>query len=88
MYIGDRFLKIKEKLGVTDKAAAFHSLRKNFVTALEAAGVPESTSKLLTGHTRGITYGLYSPGVPFEQLQKAINAVTFGSVDEIVKERT
>ncbi len=41
----------------------FHSLRKTFTEVMEAAEVPETTVKLLIGHTRpSLTYGGYSKG--------------------------
>ena len=40
------------KLGLTDKALVFHSLRQTFTEALEAAAIPETTTKLLIGHAR------------------------------------
>jgi integrase len=51
------------KLGFTDEALVFHSLRKTFTEAMEAAEVPEATIKLLIGHARSsLTYGSYSKG--------------------------
>jgi hypothetical protein len=51
------------KLGLSDKALVFHSLRRTFTEALEAAEVPETTTKLLIGHARSSqTYGDYSKG--------------------------
>ena len=40
------------KLGFNDEALVFHSLRKTFTEVMEAAEVPETTVKLLIGHTR------------------------------------
>lgn len=51
------------KLGLSDKALVFHSLRRTFTEALEAAEVLETTTKLLIGHARSSqTYGGYSKG--------------------------
>jgi integrase len=51
------------KLGLTDEGLVFHSLRKTFTEAMEAAEVPQSTTQLLVGHTRtSLTYGRYSKG--------------------------
>jgi integrase len=72
-------------LGFTDKALTFHTLRNSFMTRCEAAGVPESTTKLLVGHSRqSLTYGLYSPGVEFEKLAAAVASITYGKVDGFV----
>jgi integrase len=52
-----------DKLGFPDEALVFHSLRKTFTEVMEAAAVPETTIKLLIGHTRSsLTYGSYSKG--------------------------
>jgi integrase len=60
------------KLGLTDTALVFHSLRQTFTEALEAAEVPETTTKLLIGHARlSLTYGGYSKGERVN-LRKAI----------------
>jgi integrase len=51
------------KLGLTDDGLVFHSLRKTFTEAMEAAEVPEPTTKIIVGHTRtSLTYGHYSKG--------------------------
>ena len=51
------------KLGFNDEALVFHSLRKTFTEVMEAAGVPETTIKLLIGHRRpSLAYGGYSKG--------------------------
>lgn len=86
-YAGKRFSKLKEKLGFTDSALVFHTLRNAFMQRAEEGGVPESTTKLIVGHSRqgDITYGLYSPGVKFEALREAVGKVTFGGADGFVR---
>jgi integrase len=62
-YVSKPFGRYCAKLGFNDEGLVFHSLRKTFIEAMEAANVPEATVKLLVGHKRGsITYGLYSKG--------------------------
>jgi integrase len=87
-YAGKRFSKLKEKLGFTDPALVFHTLRNAFMQRAEEGGVPESTTKLIVGHSRqgDITYGLYSPGVKFEALREAVGKVTYGAADGLVRE--
>jgi integrase len=71
-----RFLRAN---GFTDNTLNFHSLRRSFTQRAESATVPESTTKLLTGHARqSLTYGLYSPGPEFPTLAAAIAKVSFG----------
>ena len=65
------------KLGFRDKALVFHSLRKTFTEALEAAEVPQTTTKLLIGHARSsLTYGVYSKGERVD-LRKAIHELRY-----------
>ncbi len=83
--IGKRFGRRIRAIGITDPGAVFHTLRNTFSQALETAGVPESTAKLIIGHEReSLTYGLYSHGVPLQVLRQAVELVTFGSVDRLL----
>jgi integrase len=51
------------KLGLGEDRQVFHALRNTFTEAMEAAEVPESTTKLIIGHKRSsLTYGHYSKG--------------------------
>lgn len=85
-YVGKRFSDVKVKLGFTDPALVFHTLRHAFMQRAEEGGVAESTTKLIVGHSRqgDITYGLYSPGVSSETLREAIGRITYVGVDEFV----
>ncbi|MBV1904674.1 MAG: hypothetical protein KUG75_01245 [Pseudomonadales bacterium] len=63
----------------------FHALRNTFASALETAGVPESTSKLIIGHEReSMTYGHFSHGVPIGVLTEAVESVSYGGVDKLI----
>lgn len=86
-YAGKRFTHVKGKLGFTDPALVFHTLRNAFMQRAEEGGVPESTTKLIVGHSRrgNITYGLYSPGLKFEALSDAVGKVTYGAADDYVR---
>jgi integrase len=86
-YVGKRFTPLRRKLGFEDGALNFHTLRNAFMQRCEDKEVPESTTKLLVGHSRKkqITYGTYSPGPNFEVLRKAAAKVTFGEVDALAK---
>ena len=54
-----------------------HGLRPTFTQTREAAGVPESTFKLLVGHAQSLTFGLYSKGPGLEQLIAAVDCIEF-----------
>ena len=50
-------------LDLGEDRQVFHALRNSFTEAMEAAEVPESTTKLIIGHRRlSLTYGHYSKG--------------------------
>lgn len=82
-YLSRAFGFAKKRLGFTDKALVFHTLRNSFMQRCENAGVPESTVKLIVGHSRqgSMTYGLYSPGPNFEKLREGVRRVTYGKAD-------
>jgi integrase len=85
-YVGKRFSYIMRRLGFTDRALTFHTLRNSFMQRCDEAGIPESTVKLLVGHSRpSLTYGRYSPGREFEGLKKEVAKVTFGETDGVVR---
>lgn len=65
------------KLGV--ERQVFHALRSTFTEAMEAAEVPESTTKLIIGHARSsLAYGHYSKGERVK-LRKAVNKLHYSS---------
>jgi integrase len=67
------------KLDLGEGRQVFHTLRNTFTEAMEAAEVPESTTKLIIGHARqSMTYGLYSKGRRV-QLRQAINKLHYAS---------
>jgi integrase len=58
------------KVVPNEERQTFHRLRNTFTEAMEAAGVPESTTQLIIGHKRqSLTYGHYSQG---ERLRKEL----------------
>jgi integrase len=90
-YLGKRFGGLIRKAGFTDPSLVFHTLRHSFIQRCEEGGVPESSAKLLVGHSRrsSLTYGnagvSYSPGVSLETLRQEIAKVSFGELDEFVR---
>jgi integrase len=65
------------KLDLGDDRQKFHSLRNTFVEVMEAAEVPESTIKLIIGHTRpSLTFGGYSKGERV-RLREVINKLHY-----------
>jgi len=90
--LGKRFGNHIRAEGFADPALCFHTLRNAFIHRCELGGVPETTAKLLVGHSRkaSLTYGNvsggYSPGLDVPELAKAMAKVTFGPLDAYVKE--
>jgi integrase len=83
---------LRHDLKLTDTALTFHSLRHSFVNRCEAAAVPVTTTALIVGHAGargGRTYGQkgssYSGGLPVAELAKAVEKVTYGAADGLVK---
>lgn len=67
------------KLDLGDTRQTFHSLRASFIEAMEAAEVPESSTKLIVGHARqSMTYGHYSKGLRVK-LRKSINKLRYAT---------
>lgn len=67
----------REKLGLTRERTAFHSLRKNFGTALDEAGVLPSDREAVLGHSRGFSFDVYSSGPGLKRLQEVIEKVEY-----------
>jgi hypothetical protein len=86
-YLGKRFTNVRRTLGLDSPQTVFHSFRKALAQRCEDQEVPESTTELIGGWSRGrrMSYGLYSPGPGFETLRKAISRVSYGEVDELVR---
>lgn len=87
VYISKRFSIQRPKLGLSDPATTFHSLRHNFTSAAENAEIPETTAALLTGHKRqNITFGRYSEGREWTGLVAAMGRISHkDDVDSIVR---
>jgi integrase len=62
-HVSKAFGRYTKSLKLGAERRNFHALRKTFTEAMEAAEVPESTTKLIVGHKRAsLTYGHYSRG--------------------------
>ena len=76
--LGNRFSDVKSELfpESAPRELTFHGLRSTFITAMERAGIPESTAKLIDGHARqSLSYGLYSKGLDLDGLAEAMSKV-------------
>jgi integrase len=73
--------------GITDRSVVFHSLRGNFAQALENNGVPENLAQQIIGHKKqSLTFGLYSHGVDLPVLARSVNKISFGAIDDLVRQ--
>ncbi len=78
--IGKRFGHAKKKIVGPNRQKSFHSIRKNVITFLEQASIPEGVAADLCGHEKQtITYGVYSGGSSMPQLLEAIKAIKAGN---------
>ena len=78
--LSKKFTAWRRSQGITEERKKLHSLRKNFVEALERAGVPDPTISLLVGHKgkRGFTLSRYPPGGPgLKMLAAAVAKVSY-----------
>ncbi|MDJ0708913.1 MAG: tyrosine-type recombinase/integrase [Woeseiaceae bacterium] len=77
--LGNRFSDVKSELFPESRPRelTFHGLRSTFITAMEQAGIPQSTAQLIDGHARqSLSYGLYSRGPGLDALRDAMERVT------------
>ncbi len=86
-YLGKRFTNMWRQLGLDSAQTVFHSSRKALAQRCEDKEVPESTTELIGGWSRGhrMGYGLDSSGPSFETLRRAIAKVSYGEVDDLVR---
>lgn len=65
----------------------FHALRRTFNSAMRRAGVPTDVREAIVGHSsgNGVNESLYLDPVEFKVLAKAVNKVSYGEVDKLVR---
>jgi integrase len=85
-YVSKAFRRYKDSLGLQD-GKVFHSLRKTFVEALEAAQVPVTTIQLLIGHKRkSLALTTYSTGARVD-LREAIEKLQYSKdLDRLIRQ--
>lgn len=83
MAVSKRFRTYREGRGVDHKLPGkrrslvnFHSFRRWFITKADQAGCRKEDIERVVGHkTQGMSLGLYSGGITFEQLRAVVEAV-------------
>lgn len=85
-YVSKAYRRFREAAGVDARGQDFHAIRNTFIEHMEAAGVPESTAKLIVGHARtSMTYGHYSKGARVD-LRSAIERLRYAvDVEELIR---
>jgi len=76
-YATRRFTLYRRKAGITRARVNFHSLRKNFVTALDNAGASQADVAAIVGHERGFSFDRYSEGKSLPALRDIIERVKY-----------
>jgi integrase len=77
-----RFPAFRRDRRVDRDRLAFHSFRKNFVRALELAGVNRDRAALVVGHERGFTFRVYNPlGVDVAKLRNVVELVRYPGLE-------
>jgi integrase len=78
-YFSKRFTLARRKLGLDRPRSSFHSLRGNFVTALDQAGVHQADIAALVGHARWFTFDHYSGGAGLKRLREIVEKVKYAA---------
>ena len=69
--------RLKCQLGIADKLKVFHSLRHNFTTALDQAGVPMDIQERLCGHAKRTPHMGYVHSAPITAMKEAIEKLRY-----------
>ncbi len=77
LYFSKRFTAYRRAVGIDRPQTSFHSLRKNFTTALDNAGVHQADAAMLLGHARGFTFDTYSGGKGLQTLAGIVERVEY-----------
>ncbi len=76
-YLSKRFTEFRRGTGIDRSRLSFHSLRKNFATALDNAGFTRDDIAALIGHERGFTLETYSGGKGLKALRDIVQRVRY-----------
>lgn len=76
-YLSKRFTEFRRDTGIDRVRLSFHSLRKNFATALDNAGANRDDIAALIGHERGFTLETYSGGKGLKALHGIVQRVKY-----------
>jgi len=69
--------RLKPHLCIADKLKVFHSLRHNFTTALDQAGVPMDIQERLCGHAKRTPHMGYVHSAPITAMKEAVEKLRY-----------
>jgi integrase len=75
--ISQAFTTHRRACGLDWPGLCAHSLRKNFASALDRAGVPLADAAALLGHSRGFSWDVYSSGPGLVRLSGLVGLVEY-----------
>jgi integrase len=80
-YFTRRYTEFRRSVRIKRPRLSFHSYRKNFVTALDRARIPQADIAGLIGHERGFTLDVYAPlGLDLAALRRIMEKVRYPSL--------
>jgi len=86
VYLGKQFTMTRRRAGIERPRVSFHSLRKNFTTALDQAAVAQADAAMLLGHARGFSFDRYSGGPGLKRLRDVMERVAYPALDHLFGE--
>jgi integrase len=75
--VTNKFNKLRQRIGLTRDRLSYHSLRKNFTTALDDASVATDDAAALLGHKRAFSWSVYSSGPGLQKLRSLVEQVRY-----------
>ena len=85
-YVGKIMTTRRKQLGFEKRKYTFHSFRSNFMTEMDNLGTKLSITQTIVGHThKNLVRDVYSSGVRIERQRDALNRLSFGEIDNLVK---
>jgi integrase len=86
VYLGKQFTMTRRRAGIERPRVSFHSLRKNFTTALDQAAVAQADAAMLLGHARGFSFDRYSGGPGLKRLRDVMERVAYPALERLFGE--
>jgi integrase len=76
--LSEKFTNWRRACGITRPNVSAHSMRSTFAQAMDVANVSITDAAILLGHSRAISFGVYSKAGPgLERLRAAVEQVVY-----------